>query len=289
MRKKITLCLLPISMLLLSGCQNDTDDNSSSIKINQIEKNLTNAKTNIGCQEKEKNKSNQEECTDSTSFILNVLKEDSKTELKNIDLIRNEVETSIEKISKEEEKQENIKNSLISFVNKFSPNKKEDLRKFIAETIGEENSVNSKELRLIKNGLKTLVKQEETQQVSPKEVKEKLNKFIQNIGESNKELTQTKITLNQLMDDIVEEDKNNSRKQFVSAMIQDVVDNNLMVIKETDEHYIVKVQKGESLSLLAKRYYHDTRKYKIIYEANKDKINSNYEIFPGTKLLIPKL
>lgn len=48
------------------------------------------------------------------------------------------------------------------------------------------------------------------------------------------------------------------------------------------------VQKGESLSLIAKQYYGDVHKWKQIYEANKALIGDNPDVIqPGQELVIP--
>jgi len=49
------------------------------------------------------------------------------------------------------------------------------------------------------------------------------------------------------------------------------------------------VQKGESLSLIAKHYYKDMMKYKAIFEANQDVIKDVNVVHPGQVLIIPKL
>jgi nucleoid-associated protein YgaU len=48
-----------------------------------------------------------------------------------------------------------------------------------------------------------------------------------------------------------------------------------------------EVQKGESLSLIAKKYYGDPMKYKKIFEANTDKLKNPDMIHPGQNLIIP--
>ncbi|HHB94840.1 MAG TPA: LysM peptidoglycan-binding domain-containing protein, partial [Campylobacterales bacterium] len=77
--------------------------------------------------------------------------------------------------------------------------------------------------------------------------------------------------------------------KFANAIIQDVSNKKVSIIEENTNFLIIKVNNGDNLSILAQRYYNDRSKYKIIYEANKDKINSKYEIYPGSKLLIPKI
>lgn len=48
------------------------------------------------------------------------------------------------------------------------------------------------------------------------------------------------------------------------------------------------VQKGESLSLIAKQYYGDVKKWKQLYEANKKTVGDNPDLIqPGMELVIP--
>lgn len=47
------------------------------------------------------------------------------------------------------------------------------------------------------------------------------------------------------------------------------------------------VQKGESLSKIAKHYYDDMMKYKLIFEANRDQLDNPDLIHPGQVLTIP--
>ncbi len=47
------------------------------------------------------------------------------------------------------------------------------------------------------------------------------------------------------------------------------------------------VKKGESLSLIAKHYYDDLKKYKQIYEANRDQLDNPDKIEVGQVLTIP--
>ncbi len=57
---------------------------------------------------------------------------------------------------------------------------------------------------------------------------------------------------------------------------------------ESSDHYAKHlVQKGESLSLIAKHYFGDPMKYKEIFEANKDKIDDPNLIYPDQELVIP--
>jgi nucleoid-associated protein YgaU len=53
-----------------------------------------------------------------------------------------------------------------------------------------------------------------------------------------------------------------------------------------DEFYVV--QKGDSLSAIAKRLYGDPMAYKRIFEANQGVIKDPNLIYPGQKTLIPR-
>ncbi|MBK9272419.1 MAG: LysM peptidoglycan-binding domain-containing protein [Saprospiraceae bacterium] len=60
-------------------------------------------------------------------------------------------------------------------------------------------------------------------------------------------------------------------------------------IKVSNTSYYTKhtVAKGESLSLIAKKYYKDANKYKKIFEANTDILKNPDLIHPGQELIIP--
>lgn len=55
--------------------------------------------------------------------------------------------------------------------------------------------------------------------------------------------------------------------------------------KEKVEYYII--QKGDTLSAIAKRYYNDANKYPRIFDANREVIKNADLIFPGQKIRIP--
>ncbi|MEQ1746634.1 MAG: LysM peptidoglycan-binding domain-containing protein [Saprospiraceae bacterium] len=60
-------------------------------------------------------------------------------------------------------------------------------------------------------------------------------------------------------------------------------------IKVANTGYYTKhtVEKGESLSKIAKHYYKDMMKYKAIFEANRDILDNPDVIHPGQVLTIP--
>ncbi len=55
--------------------------------------------------------------------------------------------------------------------------------------------------------------------------------------------------------------------------------------KEKVDFYII--QKGDTLSKIAKQYYGDANKYPRIFEANREVIKNPDLIFPGQKIRIP--
>ncbi len=57
--------------------------------------------------------------------------------------------------------------------------------------------------------------------------------------------------------------------------------------EEVTEFYTVR--RGDSLSLIAKRYYGDPMKYPFLFEANREVIKNPDLIYPGQTLRIPKL
>ena len=59
-------------------------------------------------------------------------------------------------------------------------------------------------------------------------------------------------------------------------------------VADSSVYAIHTVQKGESLSLIAKKYYNDPMKYKKIFEANTDQLKNPDLIHPGQDLIIPK-
>ncbi len=60
-------------------------------------------------------------------------------------------------------------------------------------------------------------------------------------------------------------------------------------IKVNNKSYYAKhtVQKGDSLSKIAKEYYGDVLAYKHIFAANTDTLDDPNKIFPGQELTIP--
>jgi len=298
------VALLTLTTIIFIGCGDKQEENSnqnSSIAINKIEKTITKKQTNLGCEDKEHNSS--EECTqedNSAQFILNTLAKDSTNNSEDdIKSIKENLSLSLEEITKEESKQDKLKDSLVALVDKVNTTKggkRKDLQNFVGN-IDDSEFENEDEKKLgtphtnkiasIRDELTNLVESDDLE-IKPKEVKKRLENLIAGVTESKKSLSQTQKSLRNLVKEAEEKDTP-SAKKFANAIIKDVSNKKISIIEDNDNFLVIKVKSGDNLSLLAQRYYNDKSKYKIIYEANKNKINSKYEIFPGIKLLIPKI
>jgi len=66
-----------------------------------------------------------------------------------------------------------------------------------------------------------------------------------------------------------------------------VVDNRMTVAEPAPEAQYHTVEKGDTLSKIAKQYYGDMMKYPQIFEANKPMLSDPDKIYPGQVLRIP--
>jgi len=301
MKYQLLMPLSFITIVLFIGCEKseeEHDSNNSPIVINQIEQNITNKETSLGCQNKNDNDSKEctEEEVESTNFILRTLKRDLENQKEsNIGTIRERLTISLKEIGEEASEKSTLKENLEALVNELSENKKKSLEDFVNHIDEfkrvDENILNTysndKKISTIKDELKTLISKEDSK-VKSKVVKKRLERLIADATQSKKDLAQTEKSLEQLVKEV--EDRNlPSVTKFANAIIEDVSSKKISIVKEDNEYLIIKVKEGDNLSLLAKRYYNNARKYKLIYEANKDKISSDYEIYPGSELFIPKI
>jgi len=65
------------------------------------------------------------------------------------------------------------------------------------------------------------------------------------------------------------------------------VDDRISLLVEEAQAEFYEVQKGDSLSKIAKKYYGDPLKYNILFEANKEVIKDPNMIYPGQVIRIP--
>jgi len=65
------------------------------------------------------------------------------------------------------------------------------------------------------------------------------------------------------------------------------VDDKMSVNTESEESQWHTVERGDTLSAIAKKFYDDANKYPVIFEANKPMLSDPNKIYPGQKLRIP--
>jgi len=65
------------------------------------------------------------------------------------------------------------------------------------------------------------------------------------------------------------------------------VDDRISVVLPEPEAKFYEVQRGDSLSKIAKEHYGDAMKYPVIFEANKPMLTDPNKIYPGQVLRIP--
>ncbi len=293
MKKRDGYISLIVISIFFAGC----GDDNKTVAINNIEKSINKRATTVGCG-KNGNSSLNGECNqnkeDSAEFILNVLAKDKEIKDVNGDIEeKRNLNSSLNVITKESHKKSKIKDSLIALVDEVDNSKdvkKKRLEEFInsIDEIKEDGELEDlKKISIIKDELNNLVELD-SKDLKTKDIKKKLESLVIDVTESKRNLLHTQKSLIKLVENA--EKKNTlSAKKFAHAIIEDVKDKKISIIEENDKFFVIKVQKGDNLSILAKRYYNDKKKYMLIYEANKDKINSKYEIFPNTKLIIPKI
>ncbi len=86
-------------------------------------------------------------------------------------------------------------------------------------------------------------------------------------------------------------DTNANREKIILALgnVEGVssVDDRIEVTNPEPEAVFYVVQKGDSLSKIAKEHYGDPMKYPQIFEANRPMLKDPNEIYPGQTLRIP--
>jgi len=65
------------------------------------------------------------------------------------------------------------------------------------------------------------------------------------------------------------------------------VDEQITVAQAQPESQFYTVQSGDTLSKVAKQFYHDANKYPVIFDANRPMLKDPDEIYPGQVLRIP--
>ncbi|MGD2186691.1 MAG: peptidoglycan-binding protein LysM [Desulfobacterales bacterium] len=71
--------------------------------------------------------------------------------------------------------------------------------------------------------------------------------------------------------------------------VEKVNDENFSAPPAEEETEFYVIQKGDSLSKIAKQYYGDAMKYPVIFEANREVVKDPDLIYPGQTVRIPKI
>ena len=213
--------------------------------------------------------------------------------------IRGKLNDLLYDIAKEENKNYDIKRELEDMVaqtdTSISDNVKKDLQDFVGsfDNLGELSEeeerlghVDMEDVIDVKNELERLV--EGTDEIKREQIESKFKMLVEDTLKSEETLKQTKKTLIQLVD---ASEKNGSKEaeQFANSIIEDVSSRKIVILDAKDEYITIKVKQGDNLSSLAKKYYGNPNKHQIIYNANRNIINEDKIIFPGTTLIIPKI
>jgi hypothetical protein len=265
------------AILLFYGCNEKsnkselTQSNEPKIEINKIEKNITHKNSSVGCKGSKEKECSQKESIDSADFILNALDREEK---------KNRLKEGLEHLVEKSNRRKQIKDKIDTIVNSASV----DIDNIHEKKIATPPDV-SKDVKRIKESLEELV--ESTNHSKSVKIKQEIEKLIEkSVDKEN--IKNTKKRLEYLVEEI-ESNKDSKLTNMAEALIDDIATKKVDIIKETDKYFLIRVKKGDSLSLLAQRYYRDSKKFKIIYEANRDKLNSSYELYPNMILKIPKI
>jgi hypothetical protein len=138
-----------------------------------------------------------------------------------------------------------------------------------------------KDIEKIKNQLRIVM--EELEQL--KKDREQDKKIIAKLSSLIEVITKKKSGIEKK--NRVKEGIENIVKKNIKKRKSKYIPKEIKVLETYDDHLVIEVQKGESLSSYAQAYYNDRNKYYRIYKANKDRISSNLEVIIGTKLIIP--
>ncbi|MCK5854525.1 MAG: LysM peptidoglycan-binding domain-containing protein [Sulfurovaceae bacterium] len=291
--------IVPISMaILFIGCSEiEHNDNNHTVKIIKKIETMPSEKE-IGC-EGNITKSSDKECSEKEEkagkLILETLgKIEEKSQL------RGKLNELLGEIAKDEDRNYDIKRELEDMVSqtdisKSTNNVKKDLQELVG-SLDELGELNEEEMKLghldiedvidIKNELELLVAG--TDEAKREQIELKFESLVNETLKEEERLKQSTKTLNQLVD-LAEEDGSKVAKQFAHSIIEDISSKKIAILEAEETHIVIEVKQGDNLSSLAKRYYGDPNKYLLIYNANRDKIESNSIIYPGIRLIIPKL
>ncbi len=111
-----------------------------------------------------------------------------------------------------------------------------------------------------------------------KKIIEKLSKLIEVISKE-KSSQKKKLTLKRGIENIVKKNIKKRKTKYIPRKIK--------ILEKYDDHLVIEVQSGESLSSYAEAFYNNRNLYYRIYKANKNRINKNLDVMIGDHLIIP--
>ena len=316
MRIKQVSTVLSLGVLILFlGCG---DKNENKKEIAQSTKEALGSSDESGCDSADAKESEgcSEEEHSSSNFILETLVKDAgvkdNTTATEDDSLRGKLNSLLEDMSNEEEKEENpvekdlelLVSQIEDIAQKGSKKVAEGIENLVDSYDKENNSKSIKDelanlvdsvegsklkREEVESGLLALVGDVESKKLKREEVKEKLLELVGDASKKKKQsLKQTQLSLEQLVTS-AEKRGTKEAKRLASSIIEDVAKNKIKILRTDENSVVIQVQNGDSLSILAQKYYGDAAKYKLIYEANKEKIGNKHTIYPGATLVIPKL
>ena len=295
---KSIIKIVPIGLVtLFIGCgETERSDITHSVEIIKKIETMPPEKE-IGCEgniTKEPKGECKEEKLNVGNLILKTLEETEKKSQ-----LRGKLDELLDEIAEDQNRNYDIKKQLENMVSKtdtsISTNVKKDLQDFVGslDELGELTEeeqllgrIDMEDVINIKNELELLV--QGTDEAKREQTQLKFEMLVKDTLKAEESLKQTKQTLNQLVD-AAEKDGSKVAEQFANSVIEDVSSKKIIILEAKEEHILIEVKQGDNLSSLAKRYYGNSNKYKIIYNANRDKIKEDNIIYPGTTLIIPKL
>ncbi len=133
-------------------------------------------------------------------------------------------------------------------------------------------------------------------------LKKQLNEVMQELAKLKKDREHDKKIIEKLSNlvEVISKEKSSQEKKLtVKKGIANIVKRNIKkrktkyipkkikILEKYDDHLVIEVQSGESLSSYAEAFYNNRNLYYRIYKANRDRINKNLDVMIGDHLIIP--